>query len=279
MPRSSQSFTTTELFHYYNPILEASGPVNGPICVGYHRPGKNRHSRGSWVLVIVFSPRPIDSTGHPYGEQRYVTVGKATYSGYIEMTVEPEQGEQPPFGTFGERRIARHDAHFDSFGVIPQALQRVSKQILTYYHTPQRLHAAKIDHTAHEIVLLDRKILERTNSLIARRAATLQEYARLVGGDEHEATPSPDVVPAGVAASPDSLLEQFQECVRRLDSMAKAHTDRDSYTTAAYWDDRADDLERALGLARSLTDSAGSGRLPTLWHPLGVPISTTTHCT
>ncbi|WP_280454157.1 hypothetical protein [Nocardia brasiliensis] len=275
MPRSSQSFTVTELSHFDNPILEASGPVNGPISVGYRRPEKHRRSRGGWVLRVVFSPRPVDSLGHPCGERRYVTVGKATYSGYLELAVEPEHDDQPPFATIGKRSIGRHDAHFASFGVIPRALERVSKQILAYYHTPQRLHAAKIVHTAREIAMLDRKILERTDSLITRRVAAIQEYAHLVGDEEHGATSSDQAVPAGVVVSPDSLLEQFQDCLRRLDSMATSHTDRDAYTTAAYWDDRTEDLERALGVARSLTDSARAGRLPTSWHRRGVPIATT----
>ncbi|MFI6168889.1 hypothetical protein ACIBCN_19060 [Nocardia sp. NPDC051052] len=182
MPVLPQVFSETAYFDAdRHPTLDAEGPVNGQLSVHYERSHANHSdhdAHGIWLFVIDLSPSTFNADHESVPDaERPLMISSGRHTGNVQLVAEDERTRFDPVkaGTLWTDGVFRI-----GFGAQPMTplLAEFARQVLAYWHTPQRLHDAKIVHTMDELHEIGATIADLNSRwrTVNRRLADLTGY-------------------------------------------------------------------------------------------------------
>ncbi|QIS18571.1 hypothetical protein [Nocardia terpenica] len=159
MPKTIQTVDVTGVLDTEgHPILFAEGPVTGPISVQYRYRGLDGRGYDTWCLHMRLSPL-FDRAEQSLPE--YVTINGREYTGHRNIVIE-SRGPHPTSVGATEDHCTRRVGG----GVVTTAaidhLDELFPQIVAFWHTPARLHEAKVQYAQDRIADVETKFIRAT---------------------------------------------------------------------------------------------------------------------
>ncbi|WP_280454158.1 hypothetical protein [Nocardia brasiliensis] len=183
-PSAAQTFTSTAYFDVHgHRVVDADGPATGHLGLGYQFRLGRRNSPGRWVIAVTLSPALYDQTGAKIidaAAKRPLTIAQTAVHGELDLAADPTATPPQASIVFDHYHLDTPDPDSRRARTVHAALTQLSEQVFAFFHTPHRLHAAKIDHTAREIAAIDKQILDHCSAVFPRRAAAIRRRNQLI---------------------------------------------------------------------------------------------------
>ncbi|NQE89041.1 hypothetical protein [Nocardia terpenica] len=151
-------------------VLAVSGPICGRVSVRYDPYVLEAPTGGGWQLYINYAPTVRLEDGTINRKMIYLDGSdgsqRGKYSGAARIWAELDRYDS--YHIQGNIYFVEYRRH-GSVETAPMrshaSLERLAEAVLSYWHTPQRLHIAKLAHARTCIAAIRRQITSQTESL------------------------------------------------------------------------------------------------------------------